>query len=92
VKCDFSLRGENTNQELSKKGSQIYVTKLLTTVQFRIVWHIDRLLGKDHETNNETTDVAMQQAVRNNGSIVGSGVFYVVRSETISRDLPSSVK
>jgi hypothetical protein len=37
-------------------------------------------------------DVATQRPARNNESTVGSGVFYVVRSETISRDRLSSVQ
>jgi hypothetical protein len=44
------------------------------------------------EKHNETTAVARQQPAPNNGSTVGSGVFYVVRSETISRDCPNSVQ
>jgi hypothetical protein len=56
----------------------------------RILWHIGPLLGNDRETNIDTTDVVRQCPVRNKGSTVGSGVFYVVRSETISRDRPSS--
>jgi hypothetical protein len=26
-----------------------------------LLWHTDTLLGNDHETNNETTAIAMQQ-------------------------------
>jgi hypothetical protein len=47
------------------------------------MWHIDPLLGNNRETNNETTAVARQETARNNGSTVGRGVFYVVRSEAI---------
>jgi hypothetical protein len=36
--------------------------------------------------NNETTAVARQSPVRIIESAVGGGVFYVVRSEAISRD------
>jgi hypothetical protein len=42
------------------------------------------LLGNDRETN-ETTTVARQRPARNNGSTVGSRVFYVVRSEATDR-------
>jgi hypothetical protein len=59
-----------------------------------ILWHRDPLLGDNRETNKETMAVAMQQlrkyatvleqAARNNGSTVGSGVFCVVRSEAIT--------
>jgi hypothetical protein len=55
-----------------------------------IVWHIDQLLGKHRETNNETTAVARQRPARNSGCTAGSGVFCVVRSEAISHDRPSS--
>jgi hypothetical protein len=36
----------------------------------KILWHIEPLLGKDRETSNETT-------------AIGSGVFYVVRSDAL---------
>jgi hypothetical protein len=49
---------------------------------------IDSLLNNDHKTNNEITAVARQRPGRSNGS----GVFYVVRSESISLDRPSSVQ
>jgi hypothetical protein len=39
------------------------------------LWHIDPLLGNDRE-RNKTTAIAKQQPVRNNGSTVGTGVFY----------------
>jgi hypothetical protein len=29
-----------------------------------ILWHIDLLLSRDHETNNETTAVARQEPAR----------------------------
>jgi hypothetical protein len=51
-----------------------------------ILWHIDPLLGNYREINNETTAVARQRPASNNGSTVGSVVFYMVLSETISRD------
>jgi hypothetical protein len=56
------------------------------------IWHIDQLLGNDCETNNETMAVARQWPARNNGSTVGSSVFYVLRSEAISLDRPSSAQ
>jgi hypothetical protein len=45
------------------------------------LWHIDPLLGKDLETNNETTAVAMQQRGKhayNNRVAVGNGVMQPV--------------
>jgi hypothetical protein len=65
------------------------------------MWYVDPLLGNDREANNETTAIASQQlrkytavlepllgsGPRNNGSTVGSGVFYVVRSKALSLDL-----
>jgi hypothetical protein len=57
-----------------------------------ILWHVEPFLGNDRETNNETMTVARQRPGCNNGSIVGSGVSYVVRSEAVSRDLPISVQ
>jgi hypothetical protein len=57
-----------------------------------ILTHVDPLLGKDREKINEATAVARQKPARINGSNVGSGVFYVDRSEDIQHDRPSSVK
>jgi hypothetical protein len=66
-----------------------------------ILCHIDPLLVNDRETNIETTVIAMQQlrkyatvlkSLLGNGSTVGSGVYYVVRSEAVSRDRPSSMQ
>jgi hypothetical protein len=54
-----------------------------------ILWHMDSLLGNDRETSNDKTAVVMQGPAYNNGSAVGGGVFYVVRSEPVSRDRPS---
>jgi hypothetical protein len=48
-----------------------------------ILWHIDPLLDNDRETNNETRAVATHRPARNNGSTVGSGVFFVVLSEAL---------
>jgi hypothetical protein len=48
-------------------------------------------LSNDHKTK-ETTDVARQQPTHNNGSTVGSDVFYVVCSKAISLGQPSSVQ
>jgi hypothetical protein len=36
------------------------VEKCLEGKRAKILWHIDQLLGKDLETNNKTTAVAMQ--------------------------------
>jgi hypothetical protein len=54
-----------------------------------------RVAGNDLETN-ETTAIARQQfrkyaIAHNNGSSVGSDIFYVVCSEAISLDRPSTV-
>jgi hypothetical protein len=46
------------------------------------MWQIDPLLGNDSGAN-ETTAVARQETTRNNASIAGSGVFFVVRSKVI---------
>jgi hypothetical protein len=68
------------------------------------LWHIDPLLGNDHETNNETTVNAGQQLRKYAAvmeTLLGRGpfatmevlleaVFFVVRSEAISLDRPSS--
>jgi hypothetical protein len=39
--------------------------------------------GNNHEIKNETIAVARQRTSPNNGSTVGSGVFYKVRSEVM---------
>jgi hypothetical protein len=57
-----------------------------------ILWRTDPLLDNDREINNETTAVARQHPARNNGRTFGGGAFYVVRSEAISCDRPSSNK
>jgi hypothetical protein len=41
--------------------------------------------------HNSTGTVARQRTATNIGSTVGSGVLYVVRSEAVSLDQPSSV-
>jgi hypothetical protein len=69
--------------------------KVYAKLKIYVNWHliyVDSLLGNDRETNNETMAVDRQGPARNSGSTVGSGVFYVVRSEAILRDLPSSVR
>jgi hypothetical protein len=48
------------------------------------------LLGNSFVNRNSTGAVARQRPARNNGSTVGSGVFYVVRSEAISLHRQSS--
>jgi hypothetical protein len=53
-----------------------------TSTYRNILRYIDPLLGKDRETNKETTAVARQRPAHN-GNTVGSGVFYVVRSDAI---------
>jgi hypothetical protein len=54
------------------------------------LWHTDLLLGNDRGISNEITTVATQRPARNDEGTVGSGVLYVVRSESISLDRPSS--
>jgi hypothetical protein len=49
-----------------------------------IVAYREPLLRNDREIN-ETTAVARQLLARNNGSTVGSGVFRVVRAETMTQ-------
>jgi hypothetical protein len=70
----------------------LFLSLLLSFSFLLILWHIDLLLGNDRETDNETTTVARQRPASNNGRTVGSGVFYVVRSEAIPRDRPSAVQ
>jgi hypothetical protein len=68
---------------------------------------IDPMLGNDRETKKRNSDhcyattsficnstgaVATPRLARNNGSTIGSGVSYVVRSEATSLDRPSSVQ
>jgi hypothetical protein len=43
-----------------------------------ILCHTVPSLGKSHETNNKTTAAARQHTARNNGSIDGNDIFYVV--------------
>jgi hypothetical protein len=65
--------------------------RILHCVYIYFLWHIDPFLGNDRETNNEIMTVVRQRPARNNGSTIGGGVFYVVLSEALSRDRPSSV-
>jgi hypothetical protein len=44
-----------------------------SAVFLKMLWHIDPLLGNDHETNKETMAVARQRPTHSNGSTVGSG-------------------
>jgi hypothetical protein len=67
--------------------ASVYPIKL-----FIIMQRTDPLLGTDCDTNNETTAIARQRAVRSNGSTVGGHVFYVVCSKAISCNQPSSVQ
>jgi hypothetical protein len=49
-----------------------------------MLWHIDPLLGKDLETKNETTAVAMQRRRKHASATivtVGNGVFYSDRAK-----------
>jgi hypothetical protein len=55
------------------------------------VWHIDPLLGNDLKIN-EKMAVARQWPACNNGSTIGSGVFYVVPFKATSLDRLSSVQ
>jgi hypothetical protein len=52
---------------------------------FNILWHTDPLLGNDHEII-EIMAAARQQPKHNNGSTIGSKVFYAIRPEAISCD------
>jgi hypothetical protein len=45
---------------------------------FLLMWHIYPLLGSDRKTNNKTMAVGRQRPMHNNGSTVGSSVFFVV--------------
>jgi hypothetical protein len=56
------------------------------------VRHIHLFLGNDCKTNDEITVVARQWPQCNSGTIVGSGVFYMVRLEAKSRDRLSLVQ
>jgi hypothetical protein len=57
----------------------------------KMLWRVSTLLGNDGETN-ETTEFARQMPAINNGITVRSGILYVIRTEAISRDRPSSVQ
>jgi hypothetical protein len=49
-------------------------------------------MSNDSETSNKTTTVATLRPAHCQGSTVRNGVFYVVRSEAISRDRLSAVQ
>jgi hypothetical protein len=54
---------------------------------FKTLWRIKLLLGKDLDTNNDTTTVSMQSLGRLTSTkidTIGNGVFYVVRAEELS--------
>jgi hypothetical protein len=53
-------------------------------LSFNILWHIEPLLGNDRKTN-ETTAAARQRPKCNNGSTVGSDIFYVIHPEALSQ-------
>jgi hypothetical protein len=55
----------------------------MNSLKERAVWHTDLLIGNNHKIN-ETTAFAKQQPKHHNGSIIGSGVFYVVYSKAIT--------
>lgn len=52
-------------------------------VAILILFHIDPLLGNDHEAN-EIMAIDRQQALCNNRNTVGTGVFYVVPCEAVA--------
>jgi hypothetical protein len=54
-----------------------------------ILWPTGLFPGNDHETNTKTMAVTRQRPASNNGSTVGGGVFYVVRSEVAISNLIS---
>jgi hypothetical protein len=63
--------------------TQFFSVRATVWIYFKkILWHIDPLLGKDLETKNEITAVAMQQGSKQASIkivIVGNGVFYSAR-------------
>jgi hypothetical protein len=61
-----------------------------TYSHLNILWHIYLLLGNNRKTN-ETMVIARQRPVSNNGTTLGSSLFYVVHSWAISCNRTSSV-
>jgi hypothetical protein len=57
----------------------------------RILRHINPLLSNYRETDNKKAAVARQRPMSSNRSIIGSGAFYVVCSEAVSRHRHNSV-
>jgi hypothetical protein len=58
-----------------------------TVAQHVILWRTNPLLGKNLETNNETTAAAIQRSSKYSSTAritVGNGVFYVVRAKELS--------
>jgi hypothetical protein len=93
--CENRVTGkEGETDQKHHKHNPRYASKLLGTKSLKegLMCHIDLLLSNDHKANNETRAVTRQRPALSNGSTVGSGVFYVVRSESISLDQQSSVQ
>jgi hypothetical protein len=62
-------------------------SRFSTVAQHVILWGTNPLLGKNLETNNETTVVAIQRSVKHSSTAkvtVGNGVFYVIRAKELS--------
>jgi hypothetical protein len=59
---DMKVRAISQTQLSEKKKGQ-YACRLFRTNSLMegVMWHTDALLGKDLETNNETTVIARQQ-------------------------------
>jgi hypothetical protein len=71
-------------------GLRATLSKVIGRVSGRNVGIVacrELLLGNARETN-ETTDLVRQRSAHNNGSTVGSDVFYVLRSERLSYMYP----
>jgi hypothetical protein len=82
---DISTQLWSSIQILFSTNIDVYI---LSTGRL-ILWHMNPLLRNDRKTN-ETTVVVRQQPSSKKPSNVGSGVFYVVRSEAVSLDRPSN--
>jgi hypothetical protein len=66
----------------------VYIRYILLRVTWEPSLLGGSLLGNSSVTCNNTAGVARQPFPLNNGLPVGSGVFYVVRPDAISRQLP----
>jgi hypothetical protein len=58
-----------------KRRKENYSEKLICALNsIKILWHIDPLLGNDHETNNYTAVVTRKEHVNSNRKIVLSAL------------------